>query len=92
MTDTITAISEEALSELCDPSTSKIALGGCASLAFGPLGRAAGAEALVSSDASASTSATYSHSRGFYGGVTLETAVVTVRDDVNLSFYGQPVQ
>ncbi|KAJ8602092.1 hypothetical protein CTAYLR_001647 [Chrysophaeum taylorii] len=91
ISDTVTALDQAALDELCDESTSKISLGGAASLALGPLGRAAHAEAIVASDANAATTATYSHSRGFYGGVTLEGAYVSIRADVNHSFYGVPV-
>lgn len=86
--DTITALDELALQGLC--SGSKLSLGGAASFAFGPLGRAAQGDVLVDT-ASTSTTATYSHSRGFYGGVTLEGAYIDVRPDVNHSFYGIPV-
>mmetsp|Transcript_18836 Transcript_18836/g.28417 ORF Transcript_18836/g.28417 Transcript_18836/m.28417 type:complete len:348 (-) Transcript_18836:814-1857(-) len=89
VTDTIVALDDAALLELADESTSKVSLGGRAGLAFGPIGRAASGEALLASDASATAATSYSHSRGFYGGVTLEGAYVKVRDDVNLAFFWQ---
>merc|ERR1711998_748655 len=33
----------------------------------------------------------YSHSRGVFGGMSVEGAYVTVRDDVNRKFYGRDV-
>jgi hypothetical protein len=33
----------------------------------------------------------YSHSRGVYGGVSIQGAVMSVRNDVNLDYYGADV-
>lgn len=90
ISDSVTALNLMAVEHICDESTTKLAVGGVASFAFGPLGRAAQAEALVGSNASVTSSTAYSHSRGLYGGVTLEGAWVSVRADVNHSFYGVP--
>ena len=46
---------------------------------------------MLASFARVDSAVSYSHSRGFYLGVTLDGAVVTVRDDVNTKFYGYNV-
>jgi len=89
VTDAVTALDEGVLSELCDTNTTKLALGGEVGFAFGPVGRTAAGDAVVSTDASAATATSYSQSRGFYGGVTVDGAYLKVRDDVNLKFYGR---
>lgn len=60
-------------------------------IAIGPLGRAAEASVLTSTR-SVNSTVSYSHSRGFYLGVTLDGAMVGVRDDINTKFYGYEVQ
>lgn len=57
---------------------------------LGPLGRSAEATVLASRR-SLNTSLSYSHSRGLYTGVTLDGALVSVRDDINRKFYGLDV-
>lgn len=37
------------------------------------------------------SSTSYSHSRGLYGGVSIQGAVMSVRNDVNLDYYGTDV-
>lgn len=91
ISDTVTALDDTALTELADAHTTKISLGVDASLALGPLGRSASGELLGASDASATTQTTYSQTRGFYGGISLNGANLRVRDDVNLKFYGKKV-
>mmetsp|Transcript_5589 Transcript_5589/g.16456 ORF Transcript_5589/g.16456 Transcript_5589/m.16456 type:complete len:437 (-) Transcript_5589:56-1366(-) len=89
VTDAVTALDEGVLAELCDTNTTKLALGGEVGFAFGPVGRTAAGDAVVSTDASAATATSYSQSRGLYGGVTVDGAYLKVRDDVNLKFYGR---
>jgi len=91
VTDMVTAVDDALVSELADAHTTKLEAGIDASLALGPLGRTAAAEAVVATDASAATSTSYAQSRGFYGGVTVDGAYLKVRDDVNLKFYGKHV-
>lgn len=81
----------KALSQFQSQGDSHLMLGGEAGIAFGPVGRNVAAEMHVASVVSHASTISYSHSRGLYGGVTLEGAVVSVRDDVNLKFYGFPV-
>ncbi|ETX06354.1 MAG: hypothetical protein ETSY2_17640, partial [Candidatus Entotheonella gemina] len=67
--------------------SSSVKLGADANIAVGPVG--AGAEA-----ATAGLSAdllVFSRSKGLYGGVSLQGAVVSTRDKLNQAFYGQPV-
>lgn len=67
--------------------SSSVKLGADANIAIGPVG--AGAEA-----ATAGLSAdllVFSRSKGLYGGVSLQGAVVSTRDKLNHAFYGQPV-
>jgi len=88
ITDMITPVDSRAIEEFCNANTSKVSMGGEASLAFGPVGRTASGDAFFASDASVAGATSYSQSRGFYGGVTLDGAYLKVRDDVNLRFYG----
>mmetsp|Transcript_5853 Transcript_5853/g.12180 ORF Transcript_5853/g.12180 Transcript_5853/m.12180 type:complete len:339 (+) Transcript_5853:324-1340(+) len=60
-------------------------------VAVGPLGRSAEATCMAS-QRSVDTAVSYSHSRGLYSGVTLDGAIVSVRDDVNRKFYGRDVE
>lgn len=67
--------------------SSSVKLGADANIAVGPVG--AGAEA-----ATAGLSAdllVFSRSKGLYGGVSLQGAVMSTRDQLNQAFYGQPV-
>ncbi len=67
--------------------SSSVKLGADANIAVGPVG--AGAEA-----ATAGLSAdllVFSRSKGLYGGVSLQGAVVSTRDKLNQAFYGQAV-
>ena len=64
-----------------------VTLGGAMSLATGPVGRdLEGAMTL------GAVMYTYSHSQGFFAGVSLEGTVVYTRDEANAEFYGKPVQ
>jgi len=64
--------------------TSKFKLGGDTSVAAGPIG--AGAAANVTADF-----ISYSMDKGLYAGVSLEGAVVSVRDSLNDAYYGKKV-
>lgn len=92
VTDFVTPIDSGAVAEFCNTSTYKVSFGGEVSFAFGPLGRTAAGDGIVASDGSTTSSTSYAQSRGFYGGVTLDGAYLKVRDDVNLKFYGRPLQ
>eukprot|EP00854_Cymbomonas_tetramitiformis_P018134 gene18134-21600_t len=81
----------KALNQFQSQGDSHLMLGGEAGIALGPVGRNVAAEMHVASVVSHASTISYSHSRGLYGGVTLEGAIVNVRDDVNLKFYGFPV-
>ena len=72
------------------PGGSHLMLGGETGLAFGPLGRSAEASVMASTRGM-DTSVSYSHSRGAFAGMSIEGAVVSVRDDVNRNFYGTDV-
>ena len=52
VTDSVTALGDVALAELCDEAAAKVSLGGAASLALGPLGRTGEAAARASSSGS----------------------------------------
>jgi hypothetical protein len=58
-----------------------------AGFAFGPIGRTGAADAMASS-AGGNTAVSLSNSKGVYGGVTLDGAIVKVRHDINQKFYG----
>lgn len=88
-TDHILVMSDE---QALDTFTSDVsaATGTDATLAFGPFGRSAHADMRVNSKAM-SSAMSYSHSRGFYGGVSIELSGLSVRADVNRNFYGTHV-
>lgn len=62
------------------------------SISLGPLGRSAEASLMASTQGGLNSAISYSHARGLYGGVTLDGAIVKVRDDVNRKFYGKDVE
>jgi lipid-binding SYLF domain-containing protein len=69
--------------------SSKVKLGGDASVAAGPLGR----------DASADTDAwmkaeilSYSRSRGVFAGISLEGSTIRPDDDASADVYGHPIR
>jgi lipid-binding SYLF domain-containing protein len=67
--------------------TNSLKLGGDASVALGPIGAGiGGATAGLSADV-----VTFSRSRGLYGGISLEGAVVAVRESLNSAYYGRYV-
>ena len=68
-----------------------VMLGSELGVALGPLGRSVEAT-VMASNRSVDTAVSYSHSRGLYSGVTLDGALVSVRDDVNQKFYGRKVE
>lgn len=69
-----------------------ITVGVGAELAVGPVGRVGTAIVGISDMAlSYSPSFSYSHSRGFYAGLSLDCSCVFARSDVNHNFYGRPV-
>ncbi len=62
-------------------------LGANASIAVGPVGAGvAGATANISADI-----VSYSRNKGLYAGLSLEGAVVAVRQSLNTAYYGKPV-
>ena len=80
--ETVTLVmSEKGLNSLLAPS---VKLGGDASVAAGPVG--AGANADVTTDFVA-----FSRSKGLYGGLNLEGAVLAVADNWNEAYYGRGV-
>ena len=63
-------------------------LGGDANVAVGPVGIGVSAQtANLSGDI-----LSFSRSKGLYGGVSLQGAVVAARDDLNRAFYGEKVE
>jgi len=65
----------------------QVSLGGELSVAVGPLGRSAEG-ALRAGDKGMSSCISYSHSKGFFAGVSIEGAVISQRPDINRNFYG----
>jgi lipid-binding SYLF domain-containing protein len=65
-----------------------IKLGADASIAVGPVGAGvAGATAALSADIMA-----FSRAKGLYGGISVDGAVIAVRDEWNSTYYGKVVQ
>ncbi len=70
--------------------SSSFKLGGDVSIAIGPLGGGAKASADIPSVTSDFVS--FAKSKGLYGGLNLEGAVVAVRDGLNRGYYGKAVR
>jgi SH3 domain-containing YSC84-like protein 1 len=66
----------------------QVSIGGGLSVAVGPYGRDASAQA-AASRGGINANFSYSHSRGLFVGVSLEGAVITSRAEVNSNFYGK---
>ncbi|MCY3804186.1 MAG: lipid-binding SYLF domain-containing protein [Gammaproteobacteria bacterium] len=67
--------------------TSSFKLGGDISIATGPIGAGAKAQSVDIKGKSADILA-FSRTKGFYGGVSAEGAVLKVREDLNHTYYG----
>lgn len=80
--------SDEAVKAFC--SNVRVSLGGTVSVAVGPVGRQAEATMVVG-EMGHSTIYSYSCTKGAFVGISLEGSVMSVRDEVNLNFYGYPV-
>ncbi len=70
--------------------TSSFKLGGDTSIALGPVG--AGAKASADLPSITSDFISFAKSKGLYGGLNLEGAVVAVRDSLNKAYYGRDVR
>jgi lipid-binding SYLF domain-containing protein len=80
----VLAMTERGVTAMLQPS---VKLGADASVAAGPVGLgASGATANVSADL-----VSFSHSKGLYGGISLEGAVLAVRNEWNNTYYGKSV-
>lgn len=66
----------------------QVNVGGGLSLALGPYGRDALAQA-AASRGGFNANFSYSHSRGLFAGISLHGAVITARTEMNTNFYGQ---
>ncbi|CAI5731557.1 unnamed protein product [Hyaloperonospora brassicae] len=66
----------------------QVNVGGGLSLAIGPYGRDALAQA-AASRGGFNANYSYSHSRGLFAGLSLHGAVITARTEMNRNFYGQ---
>ena len=80
----VLAMTERGVTAMLQPS---VKLGADASVAAGPVGLgASGATANISADL-----VSFSHSKGLYGGISLEGAVLAVRNEWNNTYYGKTV-
>jgi lipid-binding SYLF domain-containing protein len=70
----------------------KVSLGAEFDVSVGPVGRSASQQVQSSKDWTLVSAYAYAHSQGFFVGVSLEGSVISVRHDVNIKFYGRPVQ
>jgi lipid-binding SYLF domain-containing protein len=80
----LVALTDRGVSALLSTSTK---LGANASIALGPVGAGmTGATANISADI-----VSYSRNKGLYAGLSLEGAIVAVRESLNTAYYGKPV-
>lgn len=77
----VMAMSQKAIDSLL---TTSVKLGGDVSFAVGPVGE--GAKANITTDF-----ISFAKSKGLYAGVSLEGAIVSVRDGLNKGYYGKDV-
>lgn len=71
-------------------SPTQVSLGTALGMSVGPVGRAAGTD-LHAGDNGVSAATFYAHSKGLFVGVSLEASMITIRESVNLAFYGENV-
>ncbi|ETS62907.1 hypothetical protein PaG_02671 [Moesziomyces aphidis] len=69
-------------------ATGSLQLGGNLSVAIGPLGRSAEASGSVNTKGRVAAMFSYSKSKGFYGGISVEGTVLVDREDANARAYG----
>jgi lipid-binding SYLF domain-containing protein len=67
--------------------TSSVKLGAGASIAAGPVGAGAGAKANLNADF-----LSFARTKGAYAGISLEGAVIEIRDSWNKAYYGKDVR
>jgi lipid-binding SYLF domain-containing protein len=67
-----------------------VQLGAGIDLALGPIGRGAAGNVSVG-DKGATAVLSYAHSKGLFGGITLDGAVIATRRSVNFNFYGKHI-
>eukprot|EP00198_Chlamydomonas_reinhardtii_P009829 XP_001699166.1 predicted protein [Chlamydomonas reinhardtii] len=93
LTDVLLVLrSREALAGLCGGLGAGVVVGGVAALSLGPLGRHADAGVVLNPNNGTSASAYgYSLSRGAFVGLSLDSSLLCVRNQVNHDFYGYPV-
>ncbi|KAG2435848.1 hypothetical protein HXX76_007043 [Chlamydomonas incerta] len=93
LTDVLLVLrSREALAGLCGGLGTGVVLGGVAALSLGPLGRHADAGVVLNPNNGTSAAAYgYSISRGAFVGLSLDSSLLCVRNQVNHDFYGYPV-
>eukprot|EP00607_Mallomonas_marina_P005711 CAMPEP_0182435874 /NCGR_PEP_ID=MMETSP1167-20130531/78069_1 /TAXON_ID=2988 /ORGANISM="Mallomonas Sp, Strain CCMP3275" /LENGTH=240 /DNA_ID=CAMNT_0024627371 /DNA_START=421 /DNA_END=1143 /DNA_ORIENTATION=- len=68
----------------------QVSLGTALGMSIGPVGRSAGTD-MITGDSRVSACTFYAQSKGLFVGVSLEAAIITVRDSVNRAFYGEHV-
>ncbi|TDH71798.1 hypothetical protein CCR75_009006 [Bremia lactucae] len=68
----------------------QVNIGGGLSVAIGPFGRDALAQAAASREGF-NANYSYSHSRGLFAGISLQGALLSARTEMNSNFYGQKV-
>jgi SH3 domain-containing YSC84-like protein 1 len=90
VTDHIIVLNTDAAVAAFTSSTGQLTLGAGLAIAVGPVGRSGSADVHFAETAVA-PAYSYSQTRGFYAGVSLDGAVVLTRNEVNFQFYARPV-
>lgn len=80
------AVNQRAVNSLL---SSSVKLGGDVSVAVGPVG--GGAKGAMSIPEVTADFVSFTKTKGLYGGLNFEGAVLSVRDDLNISYYGKYV-
>jgi len=90
VSDHVFLLMNDAAVEMLFNDTGSVQLGADVGVALGPLGRALEAD-LGAAPGSVAPIYTYSLSKGFYAGVSLDGKVIRTRQEVNEKFYGRRV-
>lgn len=91
VSDHVFLLMNDAAVEMLFNDNGSVQLGADVGVALGPLGRSAEAD-FGAAPGSVAPIYTYSLSKGFYAGVSLDGKVIVTRHNVNEKFYGQSVQ
>lgn len=90
LTDYVIVLNTEEAVAAFMSNTGQVTIGAGLEVAVGPIGRSGSADVHIS-DTAIAPAYSYSQSRGFYAGLSLDGSVIMTRNEVNFQFYATQV-